>query len=206
MKFALLCLLLAAPAVAQKDFLTADEIDQLRNAQEPNERLKLYAGFARQRVDLVKSLLAKDKAGRSIMVHEALDQYEQIIDAIDTVADDALKRKADISIGLDVVAKAEKEILPLLQQIHDKPPKDFDRYEFALKQAIETTNDSIALSEEDLASRTRTVEAREAKEKKEVEGMMQPKDLEKKKAEEKKAAAAEGTQRKAPTLKRKGEK
>jgi len=48
------------------------------------------------------------------------------------------------------------------------------------------------------------VQAKEERDKKELESMMQPKDLEAKKAEEKKAAAAEN-KRKAPTLYRKGE-
>jgi hypothetical protein len=202
----LLCLALAAPLAAQKEFLTSDEVAQIREAQEPNARLALYAQFAQQRIDLVTNMLKKEKAGRSILIHDALDQYEKIIDSIDTVADDALGRKTDIATGLAAVAKAEKEILPVLQRLHENPPKDAGRYEFALKQAIETTADSLSLSEEDMGSRTKTVAERQEKEKKELEGMMQPKDLEQKKAEEKKAAAAETPKRKAPSLKRSGEK
>jgi hypothetical protein len=36
MKTLICFLLLAAPAAAQRDFLTADEIDQIKEAQEPN--------------------------------------------------------------------------------------------------------------------------------------------------------------------------
>jgi hypothetical protein len=46
--------------------------------------------------------------------------------------------------------------------------------------------------------------AKEAREKKELEGLMQPKDLEAKRAAEKKAVEVE-KKRKAPTLRRKGE-
>src|SRR6516165_6917726 len=130
MKTVLCLLLLAVPMAAQqRDFLTADEIDQIKEAQEPNLRLKLYADFAKLRVDLVKNLLSKDKPGRSILIHDTLDQYSKILDAIDTVADEASVRKADIKIGLGAVAKVEKEMLPILKQIETNHPKDIERYE-----------------------------------------------------------------------------
>lgn len=199
----LLCLCLASPLAAQKDFLTSDEVDQLRLTQEPNYRLVLYAQFAQQRVSQIEQLASKEKPGRSALIHDLLEQYTSIIDAIDIVADDALKHQFAINEGMAAVVEAEKKMLEVLKKVEESEPKDMARYRFVLEQAIETTEDSIDLSTQDLAARAKDVEAREAREDERIEGMMQPKDLEEKKAAEKKE---EETKRKAPTLYRKGEK
>jgi hypothetical protein len=213
-KTLLWCLLLAASGYSQglasRDFLTADETDQIKEAQEPNLRLKLYAGFARQRAEMVKSLLAKEKTGRSILIHDALDDYSKIIDALDDVADDAIGRRLDVKLGLTSVASVEKETLPMLQKAQDSHPKDMERYDFVLKQAIETTTDSLDAAQQDLGKRVKDVEARQQKERKARQEAMTPTEREAAQASDKKAAEDEDkkeTQKKAaPTLMRPGEK
>ena len=215
---AILWCLVAAPllvqqgqlAAQQRDFLTADEVDQIREAQEPNARLKLYANFAKQRIELVKSLLSKEKAGRSILIHDALEDYAKIIDAIDDVSDQAVAKKAELKEGLGSVARVEQDALPVLKRVQDSKPKDLERYEFALKTAIDTTRDSLDLAESDVEQRARDVEAREEREKKAIQDSMTPVEREARAADERKAAAKadaeQEKQRKAPTLMRPGEK
>ena len=202
----LLAVAVSLPARAQRDFLTADEIDQVRLAQDPNDRLKLYAGFARERAAQIEQLLEKEKPGRSALVHDLLEDYTKIIEAIDTVADDALRRGKDITLGIEVVAKVEKELVPRLERIRDSEPPDLNRFAFVLTTAIDTTTDSLDLAQEDLATRRREVAEEAAKEKKELEALMTPTDLKTRQAAEKKKAEDEAKQkRKAPTLRRKGE-
>lgn len=210
MKLMLCCLLLAAPLAAQRDFLNADEIQGIREAQEPNLRLKLYADYARARLDLVNNMLGKDKAGRSLLIHDALEDYGKILDAIDTVADAAAAKKTDIGPGLAAVATMYKAMLPELEKIRDGKPKDLDRYEFALTQAIDTTHDSLMLAQEDLGKRGTDVESREARQKKAIEAEMAPeggvKAGDKKKTEDAAAEEPAKPKRKPPTLLKPGEK
>jgi hypothetical protein len=210
MKLLMVCLMLAAPAAPQRDFLNSGEVEQIRNAQEPNLRLKLYADFSKARIDLVKNLLGKDKPGRSVMIHDVLEEYRKILDAIDTVADDAIARHLDVQAGLGAVAAIEKNMLPLLQSFQDSKPKDLDRYDFVLQQAIETTTDSLDAAQEDLGKRTEDVKSRVDQEKRERMESMSPVEREAKQAADQKTgekqAADEQKQKKAPTLYRPGEK
>jgi hypothetical protein len=198
----LLCVLAAIPCAAQPEFLSADEIDQVRDTRDPNERLLVYVQFAKDRLVLVQQLLAKEKAGRSAMVHTALSQYSEIIDAMDAVIDDAILRKVPVDKGMAGTTAAQKEMLAALEKVAASRPSDLERYKFSLDQAIETTRDSLELGLEDMKDRTAEVQGKDAKERKERESLMRPEEAQSKRAAQKKEAEEK---KKVPTLRRPGE-
>src|SRR6202453_5227141 len=207
MRFLAILLLCAAAGFAQeRDFLTADEIDQIREVQDPNLRLKLYLQFARQRIAVLQQYLSKEKPGRSALIHDAIEDYTHIIEAIDTVADDALVRKLPLDIGMKEVAAAEGEMLTKLQKIEETAPKDLARYDFVLKNAIDTTSDSKELSEEDLHTRATDVAAQDKKDKQDRKALATDEDKKAKKTPEDKPGVIKAGDQKAPTLYKPGEK
>jgi len=207
MRYLAILLVCSACGFAQeRDFLTADEVDQIREIQEPNARLKLYILFARQRLALLQQFLSTEKPGRSALIHDTLEEYTHIIEAIDTVADDALVRKAQMDVGMKEVATAEAEMLTTLHKVEDAAPKDLARFEFALKNAIDTTTDSKELSEEDLHTRTGDLQAQEKKEKQDRKALATAEDKKAKKSPEDKPGVIKATGQKPPTLYKPGEK
>ncbi len=201
MRLLVACLMFAALLPAQKrDFLSAEEIDQVRAAQEPNVRVQLYLKFAQSRMAQLQQLLSKERSGRSALAHDLLEDYTKIIEALDTVGDDALRRKVDLSPGMLIVIPGERALLSQLQKIEDSDLSDMARYEFVLKDAIDVTKDSIELSG-DLSGRAVEISAKDQKdEEKRKEGLM-PEDA-KREAADKAKQTQEKQAKKPPTLRR----
>lgn len=199
----LLALLAAAPTSwgQQKDFLTADEVDQLRVTQEPDPRLRLYLRFAQQRVDLLEQLFKRAATGRSGMIHETLGQLTKIVETIDTVIDDTLRKGRELE-SIEFVAKENRKMLAKLNAFLDQEPEDLERYALALENAIDTLEDSAEMAEEDLRARRLSVAEREADDRKRRETMTTPERVKEAKEQKEKE---ETQQKKRPTLLRKGE-
>jgi hypothetical protein len=193
---------LAAGQTNKRDFLTSDEANQVRNIQEPNERVVLYLHFAKQRLDQVSQLLAKDKAGRSGLIHDLLEDYGKIMDAIADVTDDGLRRQLDLTKGFQALAHDDKENLEQLSKIADSQPKDLARFEFVLMEAIDATTDSYADAKVTPEERAAQAAERAKAAKEERLANMTP---EEKAAEQKAAEKKAEQQKKAPSLLRPGE-
>jgi hypothetical protein len=97
-------LLTAAAFGQQRDFLTADEVDQVREAQDPNARLALYIMSAEK--DMLETLQKIEESGP-----KDLSRYEFALKtAIDTTSDSKELSEEDLSARANAVAaKDQKE-------------------------------------------------------------------------------------------------
>lgn len=203
------CLLALASLPAQdRDFLSTDEVEQVRLTQEPNARLMLYNKFAEARILQVEDLLKAEKAGRSVLIHDLLEDLVDILDTVDTVADDALRNNMQIAEGMQDVAKRHAVMAEKLRKIDQMELSDRARYQFQLQMAIDTVEDSLELAQEDLAKRKGDVLAKDKAEKAEREALRTPQDVADRKEADKKQAEFDkktGRTRKAPSLYKPGE-
>jgi hypothetical protein len=212
LRYLALSLIVLIPLPAQEvgitnEFLTDYEIDVLRENQNPKERLAVYLKFAALRLELIDQLLASEEAGRGGKLHRNLEQYGLIIEAIDTVIDDALSRGLDMENALEGLVDGETAYLARLEKLQEAEPDDMWRYEFVLEDAVEMTRDSIELLAEDLGERKRAVIEEDHADQEQREATMsaeRKKDVDREHAKEEAKETAHKSKR--PTLLKPGEK
>ena len=153
----ILLLLLALGAVAQqhhRDPLNELEIDKLRDAaQLPEVRLKLYVEFARVRLDKLQQVRADAKAPeREQQTREALQDFLDVYDELNTNVDTFADRKDDLRKALKPVIEADTEFGSKLRAFKSSlanTPKEAESYAFLLDSALETV-DGAAKDHRDL--------------------------------------------------------
>jgi len=144
-----LALLLAGPIHAQRrhDPLNSLEIDQLRDAMlDPDQRLKLYVKFARDRMTKLEQMRSDPKVkDRPVQTHDMLEDFLAVYDELNDNIDMYVGRKDDIRKVLKTVIEADTEFQSKLRAIKDSAVLDAAearQYEFLLTNAIETVDTS----------------------------------------------------------------
>ncbi len=140
-------LLVSTLAYARRDPLNNAEVDQLRDtAQEPVNRLKLYAKFARARMVAINELRsdARFSEDRGQRIHDLLEDLTRIVDELDTNVDTYAEPKNDIRKALKEIIEADTFMQLKLRELKEGGnPKEAPDYKFALQDAIEAVNGSL---------------------------------------------------------------
>ena len=175
--FCLFCLLLTGVGWTQQhrdDVFTSDEIDQIRDAaQSPEERLKLYIKFARERLDAVEQSRTDPKVkDHAQEIHDHLHDFLDIYDELDENVDTYNDRKDDIRKALKTVIDADTEFqtkLRALQSSLNASPQNQSQYQFFLTTALNAVDDGAQDHRQLLAEQEEMAKHRKKREKEDPE-------------------------------------
>jgi hypothetical protein len=148
-----LALLLAFPvcsplsAQRRRDPLNPLEIDQLRDAMlDPDERLKLYVKFSRDRMTKLEQMRSDPKTtDRARQTHDMLEDFLGVYDELNDNIDMYVGRKDDIRKPLKVIIEADTEFqskLRALKNAANTNAAEASQYEFLLTDALDTVDSS----------------------------------------------------------------
>jgi hypothetical protein len=137
-----------ASAQRRQDPLNPLEIDQLRDAMlEPEERLKLYVTFSRDRMTKLEQMRADPKAKeRALQTHDMLEDFLAVYDELNENIDMYVGRKDDIRKPLKTIIEADTEFQSKLRALKNSANSTADetsQYEFVLTDALDTVDSSV---------------------------------------------------------------
>jgi hypothetical protein len=152
-----LALLLVLPFVAstqsslsaqrRRDPLNPLEIDQLRDAMlDPDERLKLYVTFSRDRMTKLEQMRSDPKTkDRPTQTHDMLEDFLAVYDELNDNIDMYVGRKDDIRKPMKIVIEADTEFqskLRALKSSANTTAAEVSQYEFLLTDSLDTVDSS----------------------------------------------------------------
>jgi hypothetical protein len=134
-------------AQRRRDPLNPLEIDQLRDAMlDPDERLKLYVKFSRDRMTKLEQMRSDPKTTeRPRQTHDMLEDFLAVYDELNDNIDMYVGRKDDIRKVLKVVIEADTEFQSKLRALKNSAntnAAEAKQYEFLLTDALDTVDSS----------------------------------------------------------------
>jgi len=134
-------------AQRRRDPLNPLEIDQLRDAMlEPDQRLKLYVKFSRDRMTKLEQMRSDPKTTeRGRQTHDMLEDFLAVYDELNDNIDMYVGRKDDIRKPLKVIIEVDTEFQAKLRALKNSAnanTSEASQYEFLLTDALDTVDSS----------------------------------------------------------------
>lgn len=141
----ILLLLATAKAQDQPDFLSPAEADKVRDAQDPNERIKLFLDFAADRLKKLQYELhlTTPQVNKKELLNGLLDSYSGCIDEAADRVQDGQQHGAKIRPAIKDMEKRAKEFLETLKTVEGAHGPDLASYKDSLDDAIAGTQDAV---------------------------------------------------------------
>jgi hypothetical protein len=127
---------------ADKDYLTSVEADKIREAETPNERIKLFILFADDRIKKFQyELEHPSQNNHEQMLNYLLNAYIGCVDDAADLVQLGIEKQQNVRAGVDLMAEKTKEYLEVLNKIK-ADAKEIDAYKENLDDAIDGTQDA----------------------------------------------------------------
>jgi hypothetical protein len=147
--FALL-MSLTAPARAARaqkpDYVSDEEEDKIRDAQEPSERIEVYLTLAQSRLDRIQEFRSKPmdpQYDNGAYIDHLLDQYISLTDDLKNWIQDQYDRRGDMREGLRKVLEMGPKQLHDLRRIQESPDAYAADYVKSLRDAQDDFTDAL---------------------------------------------------------------
>jgi hypothetical protein len=128
----------------EKDYLTDAESDKVRDADTPAARIRLFMGFAEDRIKKFDYELNRKvpEARRTEILNFLLNSYSGCIDDAADQLDVAKEKQLDVRAEIKMMKAKDTEFLEKLQK-YEKDGPELDTYRETLEDAIEGTKDAL---------------------------------------------------------------
>jgi len=126
-----------------KDYLSTIEADKIRDAETPNERIKLFLGFAEDRLKKFQYELEHPSSTKHTeLLNYLMNSYIGCVDDAADIIQEGLEKQENIRQGIDLMATRVKEFLPILLKYQADGP-ELELYKDNLEDAIEGSQDAL---------------------------------------------------------------
>lgn len=135
-----------SPAFAQspkKDYLSDNEADQIRDAETPNDRIKLFISFAADRIKKLQFEFAHPaELHRDDRVNTLINAYAGCIDDASDSMQLGVEKQQDVRGAIKEMQARAPEFLAYLKTVSAKG-QAVEAYKDNLDDAIDATNEAI---------------------------------------------------------------
>ena len=134
---------IAAAQAVEKDYLSALEADKIRDAETPNDKIKLFVQFADDRLKKFQYELEHPaQTNHTQMLNYLMNSYVGCVDDATDLMQEGVEKQQNVRAGIDLLANKGKEFLEILKKIQAEG-KELEVYKENIEDAIEGTQDAM---------------------------------------------------------------
>lgn len=124
------------------DFLTSSEVDKLRDAQDPSERIKVFLSFQQDRLGRMEAVRESNGDSRD-NIDDLLNQYISIDNELKDWIQYQFDHDGDMRKGLRALLDEGPKQMEMLRHIQKSPGPESSDFSMSIRDAIADMNDTL---------------------------------------------------------------